>query len=270
MRILGDISIYPHRNGANNTDQGIVGPTKVNRRATHTLSGSPTLFSRKHQTNSQMSLINRVALTITRKQPYVDWANGTDGPVPIVTYPVEDRRTIYLAPNDGLQPDPAKLLDEFWEDVFESELSMWMEDESTWPQPRTRQLFDEWFDAEVVDTVIDLVPAEPLSEDDVEEADIEYVLNHCAWCDLELEPENRRMVGLPLPDRGALASREGLTVLIPTSDRVLVGIMTMTNSPAAIEGDDLMFVACSSRCEKIIRKEAARGRKRGRKLIRVP
>ena len=42
-------------------------------------------------------MLNRVALTITRKQPYVDWANGTDGPVPAVAYPEDDRRTIYLA-----------------------------------------------------------------------------------------------------------------------------------------------------------------------------
>ena len=74
-------------------------------------------------------MLNRVALTITRKQPYVDWANGTDGPVPIVTYPEDKRRTIYLAPVEELEPNLVTLLDEFWEDVFEEELSMWMEDE---------------------------------------------------------------------------------------------------------------------------------------------
>ena len=91
-----------------------------------------------------MSLINRVALTVTRKQPYMDWANGTDGPEPIVTYPADNPRSTYLVPDYGLEPDLAKLLDEFWEDVFESELSMWMEDEGTWPQARTREMFDEW------------------------------------------------------------------------------------------------------------------------------
>lgn len=215
-------------------------------------------------------MLNRVALTITRKQPYVEWANATDGPAPIVTYPADDRRTIYLAPDDGLEPDLAKLLDEFWEHVFEAELSMWMEDENTWPQSRTRQLFDEWFDAEVVAAVVDLVPDEPLSEAEVEEAGIEYVLHHCAWCDLELEPENLRMVGLPLPDRELYVPREGLTVPIALSDRILTGIMTTRDSPAALDGHGLMFSACSSRCEKIIRKEVARGLKRMGKLIRMP
>jgi hypothetical protein len=211
-------------------------------------------------------MINRVAVKITRKQPYMDWANGTDGPVPVVTYPADNPHTIYLAPNDGFEPVLARLIDEFWEHVFEVELNMWMVDETTWPEPRTRQMFDEWFDAEIVDTVIDLVPEEPLSEGEVEKAEIQYALSHCAWCDLELEPENRRVVSLSLADRAALASREGLTVVIPSSDRILTGIMTTADSPAASEGHDLVFSACSSRCEKIIRKEAVRGLRQATKL----
>lgn len=214
-----------------------------------------------------MSLINRIALTITRKQPYVDWANGTDGAAPIVAYPEDIARTVYLAPVDDLEPIVTKLLDEYWADVFEAELNMWVEDESMWPEPRTRQLFDEWFDADIVETIVDLVPEEPLSENDVERADIEYVVNHCAWCDLELDGENRRMVGLPLPDRQRWARREGLTVLVPLSDRVLIGVMATADSPAASQGDDLMFAACSSRCEKILRKEAPRGLRRVTKLM---
>ena len=212
-----------------------------------------------------MSLINRAALTVIRKQLYVDWANGTHGSEPIVTYPADNPRSTYLVPDYGLEVDLAKLLDEFWEDVFESELSMWMEDEDTWPQARTREMFDEWFDAEVADTVVDLVPEEPLSQDEVEEADIEDVLNHCAWCDLEVEMESRRIVGLRMPVREAFAFREGLTIPVPVSNRVMFGIMTTADSPAAIEGKDVLFVACSSRCEKIIRKEAGRGFKRMKK-----
>lgn len=215
-----------------------------------------------------MSLINRVALTVTRKQPYMDWANGADGPEPIVTYPADNPRSTYLVPDDGLDPDFAKLLDEFWEEVFESELSMWMQDEDTWPQARTREMFDQWFDAQFADIVVDLVPEEPLSQSDVEEADIEYALNHCAWCDLEVEMETRRVVGLSMPVREAFAFREGLTISVPVSDGAIIGIMTTADSPAAIEGQDAVFAACSSRCEKIIRKEAERGFKRMKKFAR--
>lgn len=54
------------------------------------------------------------------------------------------------------------------------------------------------------------------------------------------------------------------------TDRFIIGIMTTADSPAAIEGDYLFFAACSSRCEKIIRKEAARGLKRAKRPVRLP
>jgi hypothetical protein len=211
-------------------------------------------------------MLNRVALTITRKQPYVDWANGTDGPVPVVAYPEDDLRTVYLAPVGDREPDLAGLLERFWEEVFEAELSMWMVDESTWPHPRTREMFDEWFDAEVDEGVVDLVPDEPLSEDEVEDAAIQYALEHCSWCDLELkEGQPRRAVGLAMLDRESFSFREGLTFVMATSDRFLTGIMTTRDSPAARDHMDVVFSACSSRCEKIIRKEATRALKRMKK-----
>ena len=131
-------------------------------------------------------------------------------------------------------------------------------------------MFDEWFDAEVVDAVVDLVPDEPLSASEVEDAAIQYALEHCAWCELELDEGSRREVGLPMPDRESLAVREGLTLLVATPDRVLTGIMTTGDSPAALADHDLIFFAGSSRCEKLIRKEAPRALKRRKKLVRMP
>ena len=72
-------------------------------------------------------------------------------------------------------------------------------------------------DVEVADTVVDLVPEEPLTQDEVEESDIEDVFNHCAWCGHEVETESRRIVGLLMPVRQAFAFREGLTIPVPLS-----------------------------------------------------
>ena len=44
------------------------------------------------------------------------------------------------------------LIDEFWPDVFEEELAAWTLDEAAWPSPRTRKLFDTWFDLEFTET----------------------------------------------------------------------------------------------------------------------
>ena len=45
------------------------------------------------------------------------------------------------------------MLDEYWEHIFEEELAAWMRLESDWPAPRTRAMFDEWFSAELTESV---------------------------------------------------------------------------------------------------------------------
>ena len=65
-----------------------------------------------------------------------------------------DRRTIYLVPESTNEPDRERLLEEFWRQIFEEELALWMEDDSTWPAPLTRDLFDAWFEAEVTSRLL--------------------------------------------------------------------------------------------------------------------
>jgi hypothetical protein len=62
-----------------------------------------------------------------------------------------------------------------------------MDDEGTWPQARTREMFNAWFESEVTSGVCDLTPEEPLTHDDVEADDLAYAISHCGWCDVELE-----------------------------------------------------------------------------------
>lgn len=205
-----------------------------------------------------MTSLNRSAVTITRKAPYGEWANqqaepGTE-PVPFVD---ECPRTVYLVGPVQLPDSLAACLDDFWQDIFEEELAAWSTDESTWPDPLTRELFDAWFDAELTDAVLDLTPDEPISEAAAEGAAIDDVLIHCAWCDLEIGEDESRVVGIPVPQRDRLASRDGLTLTLFADDKQpLTGILAMLDSPAALSGEDLVFRACSSRCEKLIRKKA--------------
>ncbi len=208
-------------------------------------------------------MLHRLALTITRKQPYADWANRESAKWPdSVAYSDELPRTIYLVPAIDSASVP-ELLEEFWPDIFEEELEGWSVDEATWPEPRTRELFDLWFAAELTDTVVDLAPDEPLTEADVELDSVNYALVHCAWCDLELEPDEGRRVGFKVADRERLAHREGLVLsLLIDDERVLTGIVTPRDSDAAAAGDDLLFRACASRCEKLIRKEVPRALRR--------
>ena len=130
-------------------------------------------------------------------------------------------------------------------------------------------MFDRWFAVELTDTVVDLAPEEPLTEAEMEDAAIADALQHCAWCELELDPDEGRRVGIEVPERERLASREGLALTLSVDEeQVLRGILTARDSPAAAEGDDLMFRACTSRCEKLIRKEAPRALRRLLTMLR--
>ena len=132
---------------------------------------------------------------------------------------------------------------------------MWMEEEDQWPAPRTREMFEAWFDAAITDTVFDLVPDQPLTETDVELADLHDAFQFCAWCDLRIEQGDGRFVGFQLPRRDQFAHRAGLTLLLRVdADRSLLGAVTPEESEEAVNGDDLVFRACSSRCEKALRK----------------
>lgn len=209
-------------------------------------------------------MLHRSALTITRKQPYADWANnqaeeGTD-PVP---YTDELPRTVYLIPPTESPESTEELLDEWWETIFEEELASWSEDESTWPISMTREVFDLWFEVELTDLVVDLAPDEPLTAADVAMAAVDEVFHHCAWCGLELEPEGGRHVGFEVAERDRLGPWEGSVLPLPVDDeRALMGVFTTRESDAAAAGEDLVFRACTSRCEKRIRHEAPRALRR--------
>jgi hypothetical protein len=202
-----------------------------------------------------MSLLYRAAITVTRKQPYVDWANSFDDDGPLLTPELAgDRRSIYLVPESDQEPDVEALVGEFWQHIFEEELAAWMDREEDWPTPLTREMFDAWFDVEVTDTVFDLTPDEPLTQADVEAVDLDAAVHRCAWCDIELEEGAGRFAGFKLADRGRLEHREGLTVqLALDEEHVAAGIMTRANSEAARDGEDLVFRACTGACERALR-----------------
>jgi len=204
-----------------------------------------------------MSYLYRVGLAISHKQPYVDWANSFKDGGPELPPELAARRTVYLVaePDPNTKPDLRELLGEFWLQIFEEELAAWMLDEGTWPTaPLTREMFDAWFEVELLDTLFDLTPEEPLTDADVEALDLDDAAHCCAWCDIEIDEGAGRLIGFKLADRSRFAHREGLVLpLVVDDERTVIGIMTRADSPDAANGDDLLFRACTSRCEKALR-----------------
>jgi hypothetical protein len=211
-----------------------------------------------------MSFLYRSAITITRGQPYLEWANGADAGGPELTKELAaSRRTVYLVEEfETDDPDPKAIVDDHWERMFETELELWTDDRGAWPSPRTREMFDAWFSVEITDSVMDLLPDEPLTHAEVEMADLEEALGYCAWCGLEVDESNRRFAGFKIADPERLERRRGLTWPIAIDEEeVLVGLVPPADSEEA-RGHDLLFRVCSSRCEKGLRKVVSKALRR--------
>jgi hypothetical protein len=183
-----------------------------------------------------MSFLYRHALFVSRKQPYLDWANGSDNS------------------EGALTDELSKAHRKFWEEIFTNELGAWIIAEDAWPSPRTRETFGQGFDVELNDAVYDLAPEEPLTQHEVDQADLAKALGECAACGIEVDEGAGRFASFTVSDRSRLALFQGRVYLLPINDdEVVPCIVTGDDSEGARAGEDLLVRVCSSRCEKQIR-----------------
>ena len=100
--------------------------------------------------------VNRSALIITIKKPFINWIKYIDSEVDVITEGF-DTKNVYLVPNFEKEELYATFIKEHCSEIFEEELSGWFEDPETWPQDRSWQVFKKWFDYEVQTVVIDML-----------------------------------------------------------------------------------------------------------------
>jgi hypothetical protein len=110
--------------------------------------------------------INRGAVIIKYKQPYVDWARAV-GPNPMPSYSLADANEhdgeMFLVPTyeslldpvDGHE-DAVKWVEKRWKVFFEHFLEEWMLDDELWPKKRTLKMFREWFEVDYRSVVWDM------------------------------------------------------------------------------------------------------------------
>jgi len=114
-----------------------------------------------------MRLLNRTAITIRPRQPYLDWANAfSDGGPTLQVARARTYGTAFLLPEAEFESEVEEWIEENAGWLFEFQLSAWSEDESQWPGDRTAKKFAEWFDVEIHDAVVDL------AEEDLEVEDL--------------------------------------------------------------------------------------------------
>jgi hypothetical protein len=105
-----------------------------------------------------MRLVKRAAITVTPKQPYIDWTNAIDEDGVKIGEDFEPEKSVYLIDDirDVVPFDRDVIVRPYFEAIFEGELNGWYRLESAWPSPRTFETFLEWFEVEVHSMVLDL------------------------------------------------------------------------------------------------------------------
>lgn len=100
-----------------------------------------------------MKTINRTAITIRPKQPYIDWVNSfKDGE----EYDVDKRHaTTILISEDYDESNYEIYLKKIYKILFEGELESWMANPESWPRIKSYKMFKDWFEIICSDTTWD-------------------------------------------------------------------------------------------------------------------
>jgi len=77
--------------------------------------------------------------------------------------------SLYLIPTYDSEEEARSVLNERYAAIFEAELDLWCMDRSRWPQPRSFELFQQWFSVRFFPLVEDL-GSEPLHAYEVDES----------------------------------------------------------------------------------------------------
>ena len=109
-------------------------------------------------------MINRSAIIVKPKQPYLEWAKQDDaeGLAESVFESLRTEPHVYLLPEYEDPTSQQEVLEEFWPTLFEAMLAGWLRDPDCWPQKRTFEMFQEWFEIQMSSVVEDLYLDEPL------------------------------------------------------------------------------------------------------------
>ena len=110
-------------------------------------------------------MLNRAALIVRPKQPYMAWAAGLDDSELVPSF--DGEQTVYLVPAFEDDDEAEDVLAQVYAEIFEDQLFEWHTDEDAWPKGRTLAMFKEWFHIEMHSVVEDLCGYEILDDDNV-------------------------------------------------------------------------------------------------------
>ena len=104
-----------------------------------------------------MATLNRSAVVVEPKQPFLDWLHMVDPTSQDLALPdLVQEPTIYLIPECDTGADVDQALRELCEEIFTEQLAGWFNDEETWPQDRGFEVFRHGFDFHHHSMLVDL------------------------------------------------------------------------------------------------------------------
>ena len=113
-----------------------------------------------------LRMINRNVVVIKPRQPMLDWINQQSAAGDVLTLDeIQQDCTALLTPEMDGPEDVHSYLHDLKPLLFEKELTSWYLHREGWPEPRTAELFDEWFDLEIHSMVWDTALGIPLEHE---------------------------------------------------------------------------------------------------------
>jgi hypothetical protein len=113
-----------------------------------------------------MRRINRTAVVIKPKEPFVDWLNQVPNEDHDFTLErISGDNVTYLIPEFFGPVESLAYVKKKFALIFENALMGWYTDKKLWPKKRNWKIFQEWFEIEINSEVIDLVNEEIWKEE---------------------------------------------------------------------------------------------------------
>ena len=101
--------------------------------------------------------INRSALIVTARQPFVEWLHSVDPTSKdIGLSDINHEPTVYLVPPFEMPDEFTEWLEEYCDMIFAEALDGWWTDKRSWPPDRGITVFQKWFDCHLHSMVFDL------------------------------------------------------------------------------------------------------------------
>lgn len=112
-------------------------------------------------------IVDRCALIVWAKEPFLDWLNQLPDNEPGHSYTlaqVNDEPCLYLLPPYSFDDEKEELLALVKPTVFAKQLEGWCTNPDWWPRIPFDKEFDAWFEYEMPSLVLDLVDS-PIDRD---------------------------------------------------------------------------------------------------------